>query len=135
MNTEFLALCEELTKDIQSSYQSGITLEEAEKLAGKFLHALLTVSSELQAADLDSRMRKNGAKAIKAAIYLDEATKGDKKPSDVYLAAKVDSNELVIGEQTAFDTAEVTRDALQNYYNIFREAHLHFRTIARGRFE
>lgn len=127
-------MCEQLTSEIQDSYEMGVTVEAAERLAGKFLHAQLMVSEELRRADLDARMRKSGAKAVKAAVYLEEASKGDKKPSDVYLNAKVDINELVLSEQKAFDEAEVSRDNLQNYFNIFKESHIHFRSIAKGSF-
>ncbi len=131
----FQEFADELTKDIKRTYEEGVTIEEAEKLAGKFLHAQLEVAKVLAEADLDARMKKTGVKAIKAAIYLDEATKGDKKPSDVMLNALVDSNELVRGEQVSFDEAEVNSDSLQNHLNIFKEAHIYFRGIAKGRFE
>lgn len=125
----------ELEKEIQNSYESGVTLEQAEKLAGKFLHAQILVANELADSDLDSRMKKQGTKAIKAAIYMEAAKAGEKKPTEAMLAAIVDQHEVVIGEQKAFDAAEVKRDKLQNYLNIFKESHVHFRTIARGRFE
>lgn len=135
MNKEFIAFCEVLTEAIKSAYEEGITLDEAEKLAGKFLYAQIETSKELQRADLDARMRKSGTKAVKAAIYMEHATATDKKPSDVMLQAQVDRNDLVIGEQQRLDEAEVDRDALQNYMNIFKEAHIHFRSISKGRFE
>lgn len=131
MNKQF----QDLEKDIKSAYEEGVTLEQAERLAAKFLHAQLQVSALLQPADLDSRMRKSGLKALKAAVYLEAATKGDKKPSDVLLNALVDSDKLVQGEQDAFDGAEVSRDTLERYYNIFKEAHVYFRGVAKGRFE
>lgn len=131
----FTQLCKDLEDKIKTAYTEGTTLEEAEKLAGEFLYAQIKVSQELKAADLDSRMRKSGVKAVRAAIYMEAATKGDKKPSDVLLEALVNMNELVQGEQTAFDSAEASRDDLERYYNIFREAHVHFRTVAKGRFE
>lgn len=120
---------------IVSSYESGVTLEEAEKLASRFLHAQIQVSSRLRELDLDARMKKSGAKAVRAAVYLSEATKGDKKPSDVMLQAHVDRDSLVQDAQNALDAAEVDRDELDRYFSIFREAHIHFRGIAKGRFE
>lgn len=128
-------LIKELELKIEESYESGITLEEAEKLAAKFLRAQILISRELQKTDLDSRMKKSGVKALKAALYLVEVQKTDKKPSDVLLGNLVDSNELVVGEQNAFDTAETRRDELERYYNIFREAHVHYRQVSKGRFE
>lgn len=133
--TPFDNLCKKLEKKIVDSYNEGVTIIEAEKLASEFLYAQLAVSSELKKADLDSRMKKSGVKAIRAAIYMQGATSGDKKPSDVLLQAQVDMNELVTGEQQAFDLAEATRDDLERYYNIFREAHIHFRGISRGRMD
>lgn len=134
MNKEFLSFCEALTEKIKGSYESGVTLEEAERLAAEFLHAQLVVSKELQALDLDARMKKSGLKAVKAAIYLEAATKSDKKPSDVMLNAIVDTSELATGEQDRLDEAEVNRDALERYYSIFREAHIFYRGVSRGTF-
>lgn len=134
MTTEFTQLCDTLTDDIKNSYEQGVTMEEAEKLAGKFLHAQLMVAEQLRVADLDSRMKKSGLKAVKAAVYMQEATKTDKKPSDSFLQAKVDMDEIVTGEQKVFDEAEVLRDSLSNYMNIFKDAHIHFRSIAKGAF-
>lgn len=131
----FQQLCKKLEAKIVSSYEQGISLEDAEKLAGEFLFAMLAASPELKKADLDSRMRKTGAKAVRAAIYLKEATKTEKKPSDVLLVALVDSNVTAQGEQQDYDKAEATKDELDRYYNIFREAHIYFRGIAKGKFE
>jgi hypothetical protein len=130
----FIKLCEELTVQIQTSYETGITVEEAEKLAGKFLYAQIQVAEELRKADLDARMKKSGTKAIKASVYLEAATKTDKKPSDVMLGAMVDTNELVLGEQQKLDEAEVLKASLDNYMSIFQNAHIHFRTISKGGF-
>jgi hypothetical protein len=132
---KFQELCNQLETKIQKSYEEGVTLEEAEKLAGEFLYAQMQVSTELKKCDLDSRMKKSGLKAVRAAIYMEAATKTDKKPSDVMLEAIVNQNELVTGEQTSFDEAEVNRDNLERYYNIFINAHIHFRGIAKGKFE
>lgn len=128
-------LCEVLTNEIKKSYEESITIDEAEKLAGKFLHAQLAISSALVKKDLDARIRKTGVKAIKAAIYLSEVQKVDKKPSDSMLEAYVNSNELVQKEQDGFDKAEIERDELQNYFNVFKEAHIFYRGISKGRFE
>ena len=130
MNARF----KELAEKIKDGYEAGVSVTDAEKLAGEFLYAMVEVSEELQSADLNARMRKSGVKAVRAAVYLEEARKGDKKPSDTFLQAHVDVSELVAGEQEAFDTAENTREALQNLYNIFREAHIFYRGIAKGNF-
>lgn len=128
-------LIEKLSNKIKEAYESIVTVEEAEKLAGEFLHAQIIVAKELENMDLDSRMKKNGLKAVKATIYLEECSKTEKKPSDTFLSAKVDQNELVVSQQDEFDKAEVSRDSLQNYFNIFKDAHIFFRGIAKGRFE
>lgn len=124
----------ELEDIIKMSYENGVTLEEAEKLAARFLYEQMKVSDELKKLDLDARMRKSGVKAIRAAIYMEAATKDPKKPSDVMLEAIVNIHELVQGEQNELDKAEVERAALERYYDIFANAHIFFRTIARGNF-
>lgn len=135
MNKKFAGLVEELTQVIQNSYESSVTIEEAEKLAGRFLHAQIIVSEELRRADLDARMKKSGLKALEAGTYLDGALAGEKKPSDVLLNATVDSNDLVKVARKEYDTAEVEKSALLNYFGIFKEAHIFFRGVSRGRFE
>lgn len=135
MTDQFMVMCYTLQDKIKEAYTSGVTLEEAERLAGEFLHAQMEVAKELQVVDLDSRMRKSGVKAIKAAVYMEAATKTDKKPSDVMLEAVVNMSKMVADEQAGFDAVEVSKDALSNYLNIFKEAHVHFRGISRGRYE
>lgn len=125
----------ELENDIKAAYEQGVTMEQAERLAAKFLAAQVAIGEELRTADLNARMRKSGVKAVKAAVYLEAATKGDKKPSDVMLGAIVDSDKLVNDEQAGLDEAEVNRNALDNYLSVCREAHIYFRSIAKGRFE
>lgn len=127
MSKNLKSLCDSLSNDIKKSYESSVTIEEAEKLAAKFLGAQLEVADHLRNLDLDARMRKSGVKALKAAVYLDEVSKNEKKPSDVLLNATVDSSKLVNDEQRSLDEAEVERDLYQNYFNIFKEAHIFFR--------
>lgn len=135
MNESLKALCQELTQEIQNSYEESVTMEQAEKLAAKFLYAQLQISKELATTDLDARMKKSGVKAIKAAVYHEEATKGDKKPSDAFLQSLVDKSMEVIQSQDDFDRSEVSKDELYNYFNIFKEAHIFYRGISKGRFE
>lgn len=134
MQDKFAALCEQLTNKIKGAYEEGVTIERAESLASEFLYAQIQVAYLLKVYDLDSRMKKTGLKAIKAAVYMEAATKDPKKPSDVLLQNMVDMNEIVVGEQKSFDEAEVEKDNLYNYLNIFKEAHIHFRGISKGRF-
>jgi len=121
-----------LEDKIKNAYESGVTLDEAERLASEFLHAQIQLAEEIRTLDLDSRMKKSGVKAIKAAVYLDEATKGEKKPTEATLQAKVDTNELVQAEQRRYDEAEVNADYLKNLMSICHESHVHFRGIAKS---
>lgn len=132
--SKFKDLCEQLETKIQKSYGEGVTMETAERLASEFLYAQLQVSAELKRADLDSRMRKSGVKAVRAAIYLDIVSKADKKPVEAQLAAMIDSDKIVIDEQQAYDVAEVEAEDLKRYYDVFGNAHIHFRGISKGSF-
>lgn len=135
MNKKFAVFCESLKADIKRSYEEGVTMDEAEKLAAKFLDASIQVGEELKLADLDRRMKKSGVKAIKAAAYLNAATQGDKKPSDKLIEAVIDSDKLVEDSCKAFDVAEVEVNNLSNYLSVFHEAHIYYRGISKGRFE
>lgn len=127
-------LVTELNADILRAYEESPTIEEAEKLAAKFLSAQIIISRALATADLDARMRKAGMKRVRAAVYTETVSKTEKKPTEVALASIVDMNDLVEGEQTGFDASEVERELLQNYYNICREGHIYFRGVAKGGF-
>lgn len=126
---------EDIIAEIKNSYEQGITLEAAEKLAGKFLYAMISVSKDLQESDLNARMRKSGTKAVKSAVRTEEVKKHEKKPTEGALEDIINLSDIVQKEQDQLDAAEVNRDLLQNYLNIFKEAHLHFRAVAKGRFE
>lgn len=132
---KFKQFCDSLEVKIIAAYEQGVSLEDAEKLASEFLHGMLQVSSELKKADLNSRMRKSGNKAIRAAVYTDICAKSEKKPTESALDHLINMNDLVNKEQDALDSAEVERDELERYYNIFREAHIHFRGVSRGRMD
>lgn len=122
--------CEVLENHIISAYEEGCTLEEAEKLAAKFLHGQMVVSGSLREADLSSRMRKSGLKAVRAAVYTDIKSKGEKLTVDA-LEHSLNMSDLVSAEQDALDAAEVDRDELKRYYDIFQNAHIYFRGIAK----
>lgn len=126
--------CEQLEVKIQKSYEQGVTLEESERLAGEFLHAQLKISEELKNRDLDARMRKSGLKAVRAHAYLDIIQKNDKKPTETHISALIDTNALVSSSQDELDSSEVNRDELERYYDVFQNAHVHYRSIAKGRF-
>lgn len=131
-STGLEAFCSALEEKIKDAYEQSITITEAEKLAGEFLHAQMYIARALQTRSLDARMRKQGVKAIRAGVYLEGAMAGDKKPSDVLLNAQVDADERVKLAQGQFDTAEVEAEALQNYFRIFESAHVYFRQLSRS---
>jgi hypothetical protein len=133
-DTKFLKLCEDLESQIQHAYTESLTLNEAERLAARFLEAQMLTARVYANADLDARMKKSGVKAIKAAVYMEAATSGDKKPSDVMLNATVDLSKLVQDEQRALDEAEVTRDRIKAYSDVFIQAHVYFRQMSKGNF-
>lgn len=126
---------QELTEIIQNAYETSVTLQEAERLAARFLHAQVQVAEELRTSDLNARMRKSGLKAIKSAIRMEEVRKYEKKPTEGALEDLVNTSSLVASEQEALDVAEVDRDLLQNYLNIFNDAHIYFRSISKGKYE
>ena len=130
---KLLDFCKELENHIISAYEEGCTIEEAEKLASKFLHGQLQVSAALKESDLSARMRKSGLKAVRAAVYTDIKSKGEKLTVDA-MEHSLNMNDLVCGEQDALDNAEVDRDDLKRYYDIFQNAHIFFRGIAKGNF-
>ncbi len=131
----FKELCQSLENKIKASYEEGVTLDEAEKLASEFLYAQLRVSQELANRDLDARMKKTGVKAVRAAIYMDAASKGEKKPTEAALSAIVDTNDVVQSEQNSLDEAEVATSELQRIFSVFKEAHVHFRQLSKGKFD
>lgn len=132
MNKKLKELCDQLESEIKNAYEGNVTLSQAEQLSSQFLYAQLQIAAELQVVDLDKRMKKTGVKAIKAAVYLENAAKGDKKPSDVMLNAMVDVDSIVTGEQEKLDTSEVESEYLERCYNVFKEAHIYFRGLAKS---
>jgi hypothetical protein len=130
----FQEFCSNLEAKIINSYEQGVTLEEAERLAGEFLGAQLRVSAELKNKDLDSRMRKSGLKALKAAVYMQTLT-AETKLTEAGKAAIVDSDVSVMKTQDDLDVSEVDKAELERYYDIFLNAHIFFRGVSKGRFE
>jgi hypothetical protein len=128
----FKKLCTELEAVIESAYQDGVTLDQAERLAARFLDAQLKTSRQLKVHSLDAKMRKSGVKAIKAAILLAEIQKHEKKPSDSILTATVDSSDIVTGEESRQYEAEEDADELRRLYDVFGNAHIYFRSVAKG---
>lgn len=131
---EILALCQELETTVQAAYEDGVTIEAAEKLAARMLAAQMKIAMQLASTDLDARMKKNGVKAMKAAAYMDEIAKHEKKPSEGFLENAVNANEIVGKEADAYEKADAEKDALATYLGIFKDAHIYFRTLAKGSF-
>lgn len=132
MKKEFL---DELEEDIKSAALGQVDADQAKNLAAKFLLAQLEVSRSLRKADLDARLNKQGTKQKKASVYLAEVAKNEKKPSDSLLEQVVNTNPGVMAEQKRLDESEVSRDALQDYQNVFKDAHIYFRGIAKEKFD
>ena len=124
-----------LEQKIIKSYTEGVTLDDAEKLAGEFLEAQIKTSEEIKKLDLNARLIKATLKEQKAKLFATEATKGDKKPTDTLLNALVDSDSTVNEVQSAFDEAEVERDEVFRLFAIFKDAHIFFRGVSRGKFD
>lgn len=124
----------ELEQVLANAYEQNTTLDEAERLAARFLVAALQVSRVLRDVDLDSRVRKTGVKALRAALYLNAIEGKDKKPTEGQLTALIESDQMVEAEQKAFDQAEVDREELKRMYETFQAAHIHFRNLAKGAF-
>lgn len=124
----------ELEDIITGAYTNGTTIEDAEKHAARFLHAQMFMADQMRCDDLDARMRKSGLKAIKSAVRTQAIKDADKKPTEGVLEDMVNLNEEVVAAQEWLDRAEVSRDSLERYYNIFREAHIYFRGLAKGNF-
>lgn len=127
----FKEYCDSLEEKIILSYTEGVSLDTAEKLAAEFLSAQLRVSRELAKVDLNSRMRKQGVKAIRAALY-SKIKGGEGKHTEASITAELDHNELVAGEQTSYDEAEVEKAELERYYDVFAQAHVYYRQTSRG---
>ncbi len=131
----FQEFVENLETKIKNTYLEGISIDDAEKLAAEFLHAQMIVSTQLSKADLDSRMKKAALKAIRSAAYIGIIDSNEKKPTEAAIEAMINTNPLVSTQQDGFDDAEVDRDELQRYYQIFRESHIYYRGISKGKFE
>ncbi len=126
--------CKQLEAKIIQTYTTGVSLEEAEKLAAEFLSAMLMVSDELKKADLSARMRKTGVKAVRAALYQDAVKGQDKRPTVDAINYFIDSSDTYISEQNGYDEAEVDKASLDRYYDVFNNAHIFYRGVSRGNF-
>lgn len=129
------AYISELEKKVITSYQTSVGIEEAEKLAGEFLGAQILIAQELRNTSLDAAMRKNGVKVVRGDALLRVLEETEKKPADSVLQALVDTDAKVVKEQEAYEQAKAGADYLQNFLSIFKDAHIFYRGIAKGKFE
>lgn len=128
-------VCHELKSIIETAYNEGVSVMEAEKLAAKTLVVRLELSQELKVVDLDSRMKKHGVKVTRADAYMSEIKKHDKKPVESFLEAAVTMDGNVIEAEHDYAKADVQKEMIQNYLDIFKDAHIYFRGIAKGTYE
>ncbi len=90
------------------------------------------MSNALRIASLDAKMRKAGVKSVRAAVYLAEVQKSDKKPTEAMLSSIIDTTDIVNSEEEALYRAETSADELQRYYDIFGASHVYYRQVSRG---
>lgn len=126
--------CKQLEAKIIATYTIGTSLEDAEKLAAEFLSAMIMVSEELKKCDLDARMKKTGLKAIRAGVYIKNTLGVERKPTEKALESLIDTDEDCLESQNDFDIAEVEKSSLSRYYDVFMNAHLFYRSVAKGTF-
>lgn len=124
-----------LEQKIIKAYTEGTNLVDAESLAAEFLEAQIKVSEELKEESIRHRMLKADLKERAASVLYAAATAGDKKPSDSILQALVDKDPGVKEAYQVHIVAEEHANELERLYNIFRESHVYFRGISRGKFE
>lgn len=134
-DVKFAAMCYELEEEIKGAYETGVTLPQAEKLAAQFLHAQIQVSEKLRISDLNASMRRTGVKTVRASKYLATCEQAEKKPTEGQLEALLNNDDMVRNEQEKSHEADAQRAALQRSYDIFFNAHVYFRGVAKGRFE
>ncbi len=124
-----------LKKSIESAYQEGVTIPQAEKLASKTLLVRMQLADEIQCNDLDARMKRQGVKAVRGQEYTRIATASDKKPTETAIESQINTSELVIDAENEYAIADTAKDRLQLYSGILADAHIFFRYTARGTFE
>lgn len=133
----FLAEYQELKAHIKRVSEEGVSAEDAERLAARFLDALLMLGGfdgKIRSADLDSRMKKNGYKTMRAKVYLEIVQGQEKKPTEAMIEALIATNVQVAQAQDTYEKAEVYAESLHRIYDVFRDTHIHLRGIARGVF-
>lgn len=125
----------EFRTSIENAYEEGVTMQQAERLAAKTLSIRMLISDDIKSKDLDARMKKHGVKVTRAEAYMEELVKHEKKPAEAYLENAVNISELVNAAEKLYAESETTKDRLQTYLDVAKDAHLYFRQIAKGTFE
>jgi hypothetical protein len=123
---------EELKKAIQQAYEEGVSLEDAERHAARCLDAQIGLNEVIQTSALDARLKKNGYKTLRASNYLAIVQASDKKPTEAAIDATLSTTPEVTAAEDAYQTAEIETEALKRYFDIFRDAHIYFRGVAKG---
>lgn len=132
------AALKELEQDCLRAYEEGVTIPEAEKLAAKFLHAQMqlgSINGLIHRHSLGASMKKNGHKTLRSKVYLEEASKGEKKPTEAALEALISTNTGVCQAQDVAERGREDAEALKRMFDVFKDAHIYFRGIAKGKFE
>ena len=124
-----------LKSEVELAYDEGVSMERAERLAAKCLGAQLRIAERLATADLDARMKKNGLKTVKANAYMRAATSAEKKPTESMIDAMITQDKDVANSAEWYDRADAEKESLTIYLGIFRDAHIYFRGIAKGRYD
>jgi hypothetical protein len=124
-----------LEQKIINSYVEGVTASQAENIAGEFIEAQIKASEELKEESLRHRLLKADLKEISARLFYNEATKGDKKPSDSLLQSIVDKDPEVKEATQQYILAEEKANELFRLIDIFKQAHYHFEKISNGKFD
>lgn len=125
---------ETLVLEIQKASEEGVTVEHAERVAATSLFVMNSLSESLRDADKDRRMRKRGLKAIKSAVRSEEVKRHEKKPTESQLEDVINLSPIVASEEEGYDDAEVNTEELDRQFGIAKEAHLFFRSVAKGSF-
>ena len=129
------SIYKELTETINKAYEQGVTMQEAERLAARTLTIRIELTDQIKERDLDARMKKHGVKAIKARAFVEEIVKHEKKPTESQLDAAVNLSPLVEAAELLFAESETTKNQLEAYSDIFKDAHIFFRGVAKGQYE
>lgn len=126
---------DELKEAIKKATDEGVSIPDAERLAAKTLTARIELSEEIKTQAIDAKMKRLGVKAVQAETYK-KATEGvEKKPTEAALIHTINLNPEVIQEEINHAEAEAELEYKQSLLEIFKDAHLYFRSIMKGSFE